>query len=111
MLSAYAQTAAAGGSTMDSLFGYLPIVAMFAVLYFLMIRPQAKRQKEQRSMIDALKKGDEVITSGGVLGRIAKIAESYLVLEVAETKDGPVELAVQRQAVQTVLPKGTIKGI
>ena len=81
------------------------IVAMFAVLYFLMIRPQMKRAKEHKAMVDALQKGDEVVTAGGVLGRISKIGESYISVEIARD----VEIQVQRGAVQTVLPKGTIK--
>jgi len=80
-------------------------VLMFVVLYFVMIRPQMKRQKEHKAMIDAIAKGDEVITSGGLLGKISKVGESYLSLEVANG----VELQVQRGAVVQVLPKGTIK--
>ncbi len=83
----------------------LPLVLMFVVLYFVMIRPQMKRQKEHKAMIDAIAKGDEVITSGGLLGKISKVGESYLSLEVANG----VELQVQRGAVVQVLPKGTIK--
>jgi len=75
------------------------------VLYFVMIRPQMKRQKEHKAMIDAIAKGDEVVTSGGLLGKISKVGESYLTLEVA----AGVELQVQRGAVVQVLPKGTIK--
>ena len=78
---------------------------MFVVLYFVMIRPQMKRQKEHKAMIDAIAKGDEVVTSGGLLGKVSKVGESYLSLEVA----AGVELQVQRGAVVQVLPKGTIK--
>lgn len=85
----------------------LLIVLMFVVLYFLMIRPQMKRTKEHKTMIDALQKGDEVVTSGGVLGRISKLNENYVTLEVASN----VEIQVQRPAVQVLLPKGTIKNI
>ena len=81
------------------------IVAMFGVLYFLMIRPQMKRAKDHKAMVDALQKGDEVITAGGVLGRISKVGEGYVGLEIAPN----VEIQVQRAAVQTVLPKGTLK--
>ena len=81
------------------------IVAMFAVLYFLMIRPQMKRAKEHKTMVEALQKGDEVVTAGGILGRISKVGDANLTLEVAPN----VEIQVQRNAVQTVLPKGTIK--
>lgn len=82
---------------------------MFAVLYFLAIRPQMKRQKEHRAMVEALQKGDEVIASGGILGRITKCGDAYITLEVAEMGDKPVELVVQRAAVQTLLPRGTLK--
>lgn len=83
------------------------IVVMFAVLYFLMIRPQMKRAKEHKTLIDALQKGDEVIAAGGVLGRVNKLNENYVTLEVAEN----VEIQIQRPSVQLVLPKGTLKNI
>jgi preprotein translocase subunit YajC len=83
----------------------LLIGAMFAVMYFLMIRPQMKRAKEHKALIEALQKGDEVVTAGGVLGRISKVGEGYVSVEVSPN----VEIQVQRAAVQTVLPKGTIK--
>jgi len=102
--SAYAQTAAAGGAE-SSLLSLLPLVLMFVVLYFIMIRPQMKKQKEHKAMIDALAKGDEVVIAGGVLGRVAKMGESYLHVEVANG----VEVQVQRGAVIQVLPKGTFK--
>ena len=103
--NAYAQTApaaAAGGSSLTSL---LPLVLMFVVLYFIMIRPQMKKQKEHRAMIDALAKGDEVVTAGGLLGKVTKLGEGYLSVEVANG----VEVQLQRSAVVQVLPKGTIK--
>jgi len=107
--SAYAQTApaaaAGGGDLMSSLGGMLPLVLMFVVLYFIMIRPQTKKQKEHRAMIEALAKGDEVATAGGVLGKVTRINESTLHVEIAEG----VEVQVQRSAVSQVLPKGTIK--
>ncbi|MBN9329932.1 MAG: preprotein translocase subunit YajC [Comamonas sp. SCN 67-35] len=107
--SAYAQTApaaaAGGGDLMSSLGGMLPLVLMFVVLYFIMIRPQMKKQKEHRAMIEALAKGDEVATAGGVLGKVTRINESTLHVEIAEG----VEVQVQRSAVSQVLPKGTIK--
>ena len=106
MTEAFAQTApaaAAGGES--SLLSMLPLLLMFVVLYFVMIRPQMKRQKEVKAMIDALAKGDEVVTAGGLLGRIVKLGESYIDIEVAKG----VELQVQRGAVVQVLPKGTIK--
>ncbi len=106
--NAFAQTApAAAAGGLDSMFGslgqFLPLVLMFVVLYFIMIRPQMKRQKEHRSMIDALAKGDEVVVAGGVIGRVAKMGESLLAVEVANG----VEIQVQRSAVVQVLPKGT----
>jgi preprotein translocase subunit YajC len=100
---AWAQGApGAAGGGFESIF---LIVAMFAVLYFLMIRPQMKRAKEHKAMVDGLQKGDEVITAGGVLGRISKIGEGYVSVEIANN----VEVQLQRSAVQAVLPKGTIK--
>ena len=105
--SAYAQTAPAaapGGDMMSSFGSLLPLVLMFVVLYFVMIRPQMKRQKEAKAMIDALAKGDEVVTTGGMLGKISKIGESYLTVEIASG----VEIQVQRGAVVQVLPKGTV---
>ena len=103
--SAFAQAPAAGGDA--GLMGFLPIILMFVLLYFLMIRPQMKRAKEQKTMIDALQKGDEVITAGGVLGRITSVSDAYLTVEIAPN----TEVAVQRVAVQTLLPKGTIKSV
>ena len=92
---------------MSSLTSMLPLVLMFVVLYFVMIRPQMKRQKEHRSMIDALAKGDEVATAGGLLGKVSKLGEGYMTLELAPG----IEVQVQRSAVVQVLPKGTIKAI
>ncbi len=105
--SAFAQTApaAGGGDMMSSLGSMLPLVLMFVVLYFVMIRPQMKRQKEARAMIEALAKGDEVATSGGVLGKITQIGDQYLTVEIAKG----VEVQMQRSAVVQVLPKGAIK--
>ena len=104
---AFAQTApaASGGGTESSLLSLLPLVLMFVVLYFIMIRPQMKRQKEHKAMVEALAKGDEVVTAGGVLGRVSKLGESYLHVEVANG----VELQVQRSSIVQVLPKGTLK--
>jgi preprotein translocase subunit YajC len=103
--SAFAQAPAAGGEA--GLMSFLPIILMFVLLYFLMIRPQMKRAKEHKAMIDALQKGDEVVAAGGLLGRIVELNEQYATLEIAaETK-----IMVQRPAIQTLLPKGTIKSI
>ncbi len=102
--NAFAQAApAAAASGTDTLFSLLPLVLMFVVLYFIMIRPQMKKQKEHKAMIEALAKGDEVVIAGGVMGRVAKLGDSYLHVEVSSG----VELQVQRGAVIQVLPKGT----
>ena len=103
--NAYAQTAGAAAGGMSSLTQMLPLVLMFVVLYFIMIRPQMKKQKEHKAMIDALAKGDEVVTAGGVFGRVTKVAESSVSLEIASG----VEVQCQRSAVVQVLPKGSIK--
>ncbi len=104
--TAYAQTAgAAAGQEPNALFSMLPLLAVFAVMYFIMIRPQMKRQKELKAMLEALAKGDEVVTTGGMLGKITKLGESFVSIEVANG----VELQVQRGAISQVLPKGTIK--
>ncbi len=111
--NAYAQaapaaTAATGPFGLSgNLTSFLPIILMFVVLYFLMIRPQMKRQKEQKFMMDTLGKGDEVVTVGGMLGKITKVADGYVTLEVANG----TEVAVQKGAVTTLLPKGTIKTV
>ena len=104
---AYAQAAPAGsGGLFDgSLVGMLPMVAIFVVFYFLLIRPQQKRAKETKSMLDALQKGDEVVTAGGLVGRISKLGDQYATVEIATG----VEISVQRGAVAQLLPKGTIK--
>ena len=103
--AAPAAAVATGDSIQSTMMSLLPLVLMFVVLYFIMIRPQMKRQKEAKAMIDALAKGDEVVISGGVLGKISKIGETYLGVEVSSG----VELQVQRAAVVQVLPKGTYK--
>jgi preprotein translocase subunit YajC len=102
--NAYAQSIPGLDGNLTS---FLPIILMFVVLYFLMIRPQMKRQKEQKSMMEALAKGDEVVTAGGVLGKITKVADGYVTLEVANT----TEIVVQKSAITTLLPKGTIKAL
>jgi preprotein translocase subunit YajC len=110
--NAYAQAAAAPAVTgpfglSGSVGTFLPFIVMAAVLYFLMIRPQMKRQKEQRTLMAALAKGDEVLTSGGFLGKVVRVADAYLVLEIGTG----VEIVVQKSAIVTLLPKGTIKAI
>ena len=97
----------AGGAAGGGYESLILIVLMFGVLYFLMIRPQMKRAKEHKTMIEALQKGDEVVAAGGVLGRVTRINENYVTLEVSSN----VEIQIQRAAVQLVLPKGTIKNI
>ena len=99
---AFAQSAGGGD---PGFIGFLPIILMFVLLYFLMIRPQMKRAKEQKAMIEALQKGDEVVTAGGVVGRITKLGEQYVTIEIAPNTD----IVVQRSAVQVPLPKGTLK--
>jgi preprotein translocase subunit YajC len=106
--NAYAQGA---GGAESQLLGFLPIILMFVVLYFLMIRPQMKRAKEHKTMLGALQKGDEVITAGGLVGRVNKVSEGYVTVEVATQGDKPVEMQFQKASVQTLLPKGTIKAI
>lgn len=103
--SAYAQAAAGAGDTQSTLISMLPLVLMFVVLYFVMIRPQMKRQKEHKAMVEALAKGDEIVTAGGFLAKVSKIGETYIGVELA---DG-MEVQMQRTAVVQVLPKGTMK--
>ena len=102
--SAYAQAAGGAPQGGDTLMGMLPIILMFVILYFLMIRPQMKKAKEHRSMLDALQKGDEVVAVG-ILGRIEKISDNYVSLEIAQN----TTIQVQKQAITTLLPKGTMK--
>ena len=102
--TAFAQAAGAAPAGGDTLMGMLPIVLMFVVLYFLMIRPQMKKAKEHKTMLEALQKGDEVVAMG-IIGKIVKMGDTYITLEVANN----VSIAVQRQAVTTLLPKGTMK--
>jgi preprotein translocase subunit YajC len=109
--NAYAQAAGAAADPTSGLMGMLPIVLMFIVLWFVMIRPQMKKAKEQQKMVSELTKGDEVVTQGGVAGRISKVGENYLSLEVADGKDGPVVITVQKTAVGALLPKGTLKNL
>ena len=102
--NAYAQ-AAAGGDPTGGLMGMLPLILMFIVLWFLMIRPQMKRAKEHKAMVAALAKGDEVVTQGGIAGRVTQVGDNFLHIEIADN----VNILVQCQAVATVLPKGTLK--
>lgn len=104
--NAYAQAADAGAHSLGMMDIALPII-MVVVVYFLMFRPQMKKHKEHQQLVSALQKGDEVITSGGMVGRIVKVGDNYTTLEIA--KD--VEIQVQKHAVTTVLPKGTLKSL
>jgi preprotein translocase subunit YajC len=101
--NAYAQAGATG--QMDMLTSFLPMAAIFVVFYFLLIRPQQKRAREQKELLNALEKGNEVVTAGGIVGRISKINEQYVTLEVAPS----VEMTIQRSAIAQLLPKGTLK--
>jgi preprotein translocase subunit YajC len=103
---AYAQAAAASSQS-DSLLTFLPMVAIFVVFYFLLIRPQQKKQKEARAMLESLNKGDEVVTAGGMVGRISRLTDQYATLEIAPN----TEIVVQRGSIAQLLPKGTIKAI
>jgi preprotein translocase subunit YajC len=99
--SAHAQDAAQPGGLMS----FLPLIIIFIVFYFLLIRPQMKRAKEHRKLVEALAVGDEIVTNGGLLGRITKVGESFVTVELADN----VQIKLQRQAVANVMPKGTVK--
>jgi preprotein translocase subunit YajC len=99
--NAYAQDAAASGGLMS----FLPLIVIFAVFYFMLIRPQMKRSKEHKRVVSQLSKGDEVITNGGLLGRIVDVSDSFVTLELADN----LHIKLQRQAVANVMPKGTMK--
>jgi len=103
--NAYAEGAPAvqGGGFME----FLPLIALLAVFYFLILRPQQKRAKEHKAMVEAMQKGDEVVTAGGVLGKVTKVGDENIGVEIADN----VVVQVQKSAVQTVLPKGTIKSL
>ncbi|MDP1995627.1 MAG: preprotein translocase subunit YajC [Gallionella sp.] len=103
--NAYAEAVPAvqGGSILD----FLPLIVLVAVFYFFILRPQSKRAKDHKAMVSALQRGDEVVTSGGQVGRISKVYEEYVGVEFAEN----IEMTVQKSAIQSVLPKGTIKSI
>lgn len=102
--NAWAQAPASGS---DTLMTMLPLVLIFVVFYFLLIRPQSKRQKQHREMVSNLATGDEVVTAGGVLGRVTAVKEQFLTIEVAHG----VELTVQRHTISAVMPKGTVKAV
>ena len=98
---------AAGAATGSDLMSFLPLIVIFVLFFFMIIRPQMKAAKAQREMITALQKGDEVVTSGGIVGKITKVTESFVSLEIAAN----TEITVQKQAIQSALPKGTIKSV
>jgi preprotein translocase subunit YajC len=102
--NAYAQAADAAAQP-NPLVSFLPLLVLFAVFYFMLIRPQMKRAKEQRTMIAGLAKGDEVVTNGGVAGRIDELGDSFVSLEIAPN----VKIKLQKSAITLVLPKGTLK--
>ena len=103
--NAFAQDAAAGA--MGSIGQFLPIILMFVVLYFLMVRPQMKKAKEHKALLAALAKGDEVVTQGGMAGRITKVGDDFVSIAIADT----VEIQMQKPAITMVLPKGTLKNL
>ena len=106
--NAYAQAVpAADPGVMGNLSTFLPLILMFVVMYFLMIRPQQKRAKEQKAMMDALAKNDEVVTAGGILGRVSSVKDTYVTIEVATN----TEIVVQKNSITTLLPKGTLKSL
>ena len=102
---AYAQ--GAGGGAEAQIMSFLPIILMFVVLYFLMIRPQMKRAKEHKALLEGLQKNDEVVTNSGIVGKVAQIGDNYIHVEVAPN----TQIVVQKQAIGAVLPKGTLKSI
>ena len=107
---AFAQAAGAAG-TQEALTQFLPLIAMFAILYFLMIRPQMKKAKEHKALIAGLQKGDEVVTQGGLTGKVTQIGDNYVKIEIGTNSAGPVEVTVQRPAVGIVLPKGSLNSL
>ena len=107
MLISPAFAQAAGAAQENTFLTFLPMLAIFVVFYFLLIRPQQKKQKEARAMLESLEKGNEVVTAGGILGRIVKLDEQYATVEVAPN----VQMVVQRGSISQLLPKGTIKAL
>ncbi len=107
---AFAQAAGAA-STQDALSQFLPLIAMFAILYFLMIRPQMKKAKEHKALVAGLQKGDEVVTQGGMTGKVTQLGDNYVKIEIGSNSAGPVEVTVQRPAIGIVLPKGSLNSL
>jgi preprotein translocase subunit YajC len=104
--TAHAQEAAGAGQQPGLFESLLPLIVLFVIFYFVLIRPQSKRAKEHKQMVEGLSRGDEVITNGGIAGRITNVGEEFVTAEIANG----VEVKVQRQMVMTVLPKGSLKG-
>jgi preprotein translocase subunit YajC len=104
--TAHAQSMFGGGAGGSEFLSLLPMIGIFVVFYFLLIRPQQKRAKEQKAMIEALQKGDECVTAGGIVGKVTKLDENYVTLQV-----GGTEINFQRNAITALLPKGSIKAI
>lgn len=102
---ALAEAAPAAAQQPSMIATFLPLILIFGVMYFLLIRPQVKRQKELKKLVESIEKGDEIITNGGLLGRVIKVTDAFLIVEVA---DG-MTIVVQRGAVSSVMPKGTLK--
>ena len=98
-------------SLQENLSQFLPLIAMFAILYFLMIRPQMKKAKEHKALIAGLQKGDEVITQGGLTGKVTAIGDNYVKIEIGSNSAGAVEITVQRPAIGIVLPKGSLNSL
>jgi len=104
---AWAEAAPAAAPAQDPLMGFLPLILIFVVFYFLLIRPQMKRAKEHKKLVESLAKGDEVLTTGGMLGKITDLGENFVEVELADN----VRVKVQRQAIATVMPKGTLNSL
>jgi len=104
---ALAEAAGPAGQQSDPLMSFLPLVVLFVIFYFLLIRPQSKRAKEHKAMVSTLAKGDEVVTNGGVLGKVTELGESFVSVKIADN----VEVNVQRSAIQSLMPKGTMKSL
>lgn len=103
--NAYAQAASGAADPTGGFMGLLPLILMFVILWFMMIRPQMKRAKEHKALVEGLAKGDEVVTQGGIAGRVAEVGENFIHLEIADKTN----IVVQKQSISTVLPKGTLK--
>jgi preprotein translocase subunit YajC len=103
----FISNAYAASSAQAEIMSFLPLLVIFALFFFMIIRPQMKAAKEQREMIAALQKGDEVVTSGGIVGKVTKVTDNFVTIEIATN----TEIAVQKQSIQSALPKGTIKSI